>query len=99
MFIPKQFELLSQTIKVEEVENLGLEAGAIGRCYFDQNLIKIQKHNKAYPLPKDQRMKTYYHELAHMIMHSMQRHELRDDEAFIDMLGDLLWQHEKSKVK
>lgn len=99
MFIPKSYESISQTIKVIEVDDLGLEAGALGRCYFDQNLIKIQNNTKSFPLTKDQRLKTYYHEFVHMMFHAAQKPELRDDEALVDLVADLLYQHEKTKVK
>ena len=101
MFIPKQFELISQTIKVEEVENLVAENNAMGLTLLNQNKILLQKSTKAFPIPKDQQYKTFFHELSHCLVGAAQFHHLNDTEkeVFIDLLGDLLYQFEKTKVK
>jgi hypothetical protein len=39
---------------------------------------------------------TYYHEKIHYILFIMNRHDLRTDEAFVDMFAHLLYQSDKS---
>ena len=61
------------------------------------------KEQKIYINPKlsaeDIRNQCYHHELLHSIFFIMGRHDLREDEVFIDSLAHLLYQARKSEVK
>lgn len=94
--IPKQFELMGQTITVEWVDELQHDKDAYGTANFRDNKICIQKPNKHTPLPKDKLEHIFFHELAHWILNTMGQSELMLDEVFVDNMGGLLYQAIKS---
>jgi len=94
--IPKQFELMGQTVYVEWVDDLQHDKDAFGTANFRDNKICLQRPTKTQPLPKDKMEHIFFHELAHWIMHTMGQQDLMVDEVFIDNLGGLLYQSIKT---
>lgn len=101
--IPKEFELLGRTIKVEW-DNDGLnEKELYGQANYRKNVIVISDlcciDGKMKKLPQDNVNEIYFHELVHFILNGI-RHELNDDEKFVGDFSCLLHQAFKtSKYK
>lgn len=96
MIIPKQFQLLGQTIVVEWDDSLAHTMDALGTTHPRENKIKLQKPNKGWGVPAEKLEHTYYHELVHWILLSMSQTELFQDEVFVDTFAGLLHQAIKS---
>ena len=94
--IPKQFELLGQTVAVEFTEDLQHDKDAYGAANFRSNKIQLQRSSKHVPLTADKLEHVFFHELAHYLMYVMGQDELMANEPFIDMMGGLMYQAIKS---
>jgi len=94
--IPKQFELMGQTINVAFTDDLQHDKDAYGTANFRDNKICIQKSTKHAPLPKDKLEHIFFHEVAHWVLSSMGEEELMLNEKFVDSLGGLFYQAIKS---
>ncbi len=92
----KTFKLLGHKIKVSYVKRIMLPDGSTpyGVYYSEQNKIVVATHspNNNEPLPEEFIRHTFFHELSHAMMLLMNRHELYQDECFVDNLGGLLAQ-------
>jgi len=95
--IPKSFELLSNTIKVKYSSKLQQEKGAIGQSNFAENQLVIQKDTPASPISSDCQYHTYWHEVVHFLFYSAGEPELCANEKLVDLLGNLLAQHERTR--
>lgn len=84
--IPKKFNLMGQTIRVEVVDDLMGDDGAYGR--FLDNTNKIQIAGNIY---SEKAQHTFCHELMHACLTALS-HELNDDEQFVDQMGHLIHQ-------
>lgn len=91
--VPKQFELAGFQYKVLFKPDLQ-KTGAHGATYYDSGEVWLD----ANLVPEDLKGITFYHELFHAIFHTVGRDDLRNDEALVDLMGNLMWQFEKSKV-
>lgn len=91
--IPKEIQLGGQTIKITVMKDLS-RGGAHGMCRYDDCEIWFDDNIK----PEDLKGITYYHELMHFILHTLGKDALRDDEGFVDSVGNLLWQAHKTAV-
>ena len=89
--IPTEIELAGQTFKIAMDPSLRQISGCCGQTHFDEGMIIIDPG-----LRGDTKAVTYFHELTHAILHTMGATDLNKDEAFVDMLGNLLWQSFKS---
>jgi predicted SprT family Zn-dependent metalloprotease len=90
MSFPKSFDIMGNTIKIKYYKKLK----DLGQFHPEKGLIKILKHDG---ISYDQVMTTIYHELAHVIMYNMNIENLYKDEQFIDILGNLIYQFDKTK--
>ena len=97
----KSFSLMGHLIKVFHVKRITAPDGShpYGICYVEQNKIEIATHSPSNGerLPDDFLNHTFHHELGHMLMALMSRHDLFADETFIDQLGGLLAQYDSTK--
>lgn len=97
----KSFRLMGHLIKVNYVKRIIAPDGShpYGICYVEQNKIEIATHSPSAgdKLPDDFLSHTFHHELAHMLMALMNRHDLFADENFVDGLGGLLAQYDSTK--
>ena len=89
--LPKSLEVGGITITVIEDPNLYETHGAYGMMDMDRGKLLIEKS-----LVGDTRAITYHHELVHMILNTLGRTELNEDEAFVDSVANLLWQANKT---
>ena len=91
--IPKSIELAGITWKITRNDN---KDGTFGHCCFLTNTINVRKKVEGKRLTRDQELHTFYHELAHATTYTMGREDLCADESFIDLIGNLNYQAEKS---
>jgi hypothetical protein len=89
--IPKRFSLLGQTIDVELVDHLSGLNGTLGEARTFQNNIMLQKNVDGMPLPESQRVKIFWHEALHIILHNMGLNEEASDEKFVDLMAGMIY--------
>ena len=97
MKLAKTFEIISQKIRVQYVDDLVMTHDALGQSRFAQNLILIQANTKTFKVTKESQEHTYYHEMAHFVLYYMGEMELCHNEKFVDLLGNILLQIDKTK--
>ena len=97
MKIPKSVEIISQKINVTHRPNLITTSEAIGKAIFAENKIYIQQDTNTFKISKDAQEHAYYHELSHFILYYMGEMELCNNEKFVDLLGNILLQIDKTK--
>ena len=100
--IPKSFQLLGHTYKVEISDKLYEDEQLYGDCDVEKKLIRIQSTgpvNRVYPKTKkveviditeQDLLETFYHELVHAILYSMGEEKLFCDEKFVGLMGRCL---------
>lgn len=87
MKVPKTFRLLGSTYTVHLVPaDKWTEADAVGYILPQSFEVYIRAGDRQLEVA------TFFHELAHAIMHAMGKDKLYKDEAFIDLLGALFHQ-------
>lgn len=90
--IPNTFKLLGQTYKVEYNNDKCDGASAYGLASFSENTIYLATEVNNKPIAQDAIEHTFFHELTHMILHSMGKEKLNADEKFVDLFGGMLHQ-------
>lgn len=92
--IPEQFELFHRTWKVRKLTRKQ-EASYRGLCDPNHGIIYLQRD-----LHPDELLQTFFHELGHALMFSLEYEFETDEEeeAFVDSVGGLLAQFMKSQV-
>jgi len=91
MKIPKNFKLRGQTYKVALKDIIETE-GAVGTARFLTNKIELQKTHFGEKISTSQVESTFWHEAAHIILFSMDEHELNENEKFVNQLGVTLYE-------
>lgn len=94
--IPKSFDLLGNTISIFIREDIETE-GAVGLSTFLENRIDIRVRCHGKDVHRDQVRHTFFHELGHFLMMTMNDQERNESEGWIDMLGGLMHQYDKTK--
>jgi len=92
MKIPKQFNLLGQTITVEMVEDLIQEDDIQGEAHYRFNRIKLQKNVKGQKRQNTQVEASFCHELVHFILEAMREEKPNNDGKFVTVFARLLFQ-------
>lgn len=90
MKIPKTFQLMGKTIKVEFSDLLLTDhniTGAQKGCK-----ILVQRDSNQTGLGPQEIEHTFLHELVHCILNAMNEDELRKNEKFVDIFSGLLQQ-------
>jgi len=95
--IPKRFEIISQEIEVEFVDDLVLYQQSLGQARFNENKIIIQKSTPSYPIADGQLKHTFCHEVVHKWFNAMGETELCANEQLVDVMGNLLLQFLNTK--
>jgi len=97
----KKFSLFGHNITVNYTKLINAPDGThpYGICYVEKNLIEVATHSPSLhcPLHADFITQTFFHELSHMYMALMGKHDLFADEMFVDQLGCLMAQFEATK--
>jgi len=97
IFIPKEFRLNGKKITVEFDNEYCEDEGYLGEADFDLRLITLASKDGDKRLPKSEIDKTFYHELIHLILDAANRHQLKYNEDFVDAVGLLLYEFERTK--
>lgn len=95
--IPTKFKLKGKTITVEIDDNYCEENGMVGEADFTEKIITLCNKFKGKKITKAEKEKTYYHELVHMVLDSIDRHKLKYTEDFVEAFAQRLYEYEKSK--
>ena len=90
--IPKKFKLLGQTINVKFDNSLMFENNWLVVADYRKRIIGLQPDGKQNKIYNENLEHTYLHELTHWILHTMNEHELNQNEKFVDVFSGLLHQ-------
>lgn len=89
--IPKSIEVAGQEWVIELKDKILSDHNNFGMTIWKPSRIEIDSS-----LAGDDRGITYFHELMHVITKTIGRQDLNEDEGFIDLVGQLLWQSVKT---
>jgi hypothetical protein len=94
----KSFKLGSHNIKVQYKSNVIGPDGypVLGLSEFLNNRIYVATSFQGKAIAEEVVEHTLYHEVSHFMMYLMNKQELNQDEAFVDVLGGLIAQLVKS---
>lgn len=92
MIIPAQYELMGKTVTVKQVDCLVVNSDADGEHHPRLDEIQIQKNSLAWPRSDDQLGEAFWHEVTHSILDAMEEKKLNDNERFVTLFGNLLYQ-------
>ena len=95
--IPESFLLNGKKIKVTIDDDYLSSCKFVGEADFTHKEIILCDKYKGKKLPKSEKEKTYFHELVHMILDSMERHNLKYNEDFVEEFSQRLYEYEKTK--
>ena len=95
--IPTEFKLNGKKIVVEFDDEYCKDEGCLGMADFDLKIITLTSKGEDKKLPKAEVDKTFYHELMHLILDAANRHQLKWNEDFVDTVGLLLYEFERTK--
>ena len=87
MIIPEELCIGGQSIKVSVVDNL---EGKLGQCCTGAGYIKIADHFNGEHQTHSSNVNTFYHELVHIILDTMGRDDLSQDEIFVSSFSSFL---------
>lgn len=93
--IPKTFQLGAQELHVVRPDSHP-DNNTLGQYTPMSNEIMVCQKSQGILLHPTQQFQTYYHELVHAILFTM-NHDLWDNELFVDNFGQFLAQHEITK--
>ena len=97
IIIPREFKLNGKKITVEFDDDYCEDEGYLGEADFDLKLITLTKKDGKKRLPKQEIDTTFFHELTHLILDAANRHQLKYNEDFVDAVGLLLYEYERTK--
>ena len=95
--IPSAFKLNGEPYRVIIDDDYCTDDSIYGEADFTQRLITICGRYNGKVLKKSLKEKTFFHELVHQILHSMDKEELKYDEDFVEAFAQRLYEYEKSK--
>ena len=98
IIIPESFKLNKKTIRVIVDDHYCTENGFVGEADFTEKVITLCDKYAGKRIKKPEKEKTYYHELIHMILDSMGKHNLKYNEGFVEEFAQRLYEYEKTKV-
>jgi hypothetical protein len=97
ILIPERFSLNGKKIKVTIDDDYLSENKLLGEADFTEKEIILCNTYKGSKISKCEKEKIYFHELVHMILDSMARHNLKYNEDFVDEFSARLYEYEKTK--
>lgn len=93
-YIPKSFELGGIEWKVKHGSHNS--EGNFGHTDIMKSEVIVKSKYNGKEFCKQQQEQTFYHELSHTILITMNEHELNENEKFVDVLGQFIYQFMKS---
>jgi hypothetical protein len=97
IIIPNEFVLNNKKIIVEFNNEYCKDAKAWGLADFEDHTIFLTTMSHSKRLKKSDIDKTFFHELAHMLLHSIGSNKLKWNEDFVEKLGIAIYQFERTK--
>lgn len=97
IIIPEKFRLDGEIYNVIIDDDYCNGDEVYGEADFSQRLITICSRYNGKALKKSLKEKTFFHELVHQILHSMNKDALKYDEDFVELFAQRLYEYEKSK--
>ncbi len=96
--IPKSFILFGELHKVKMLKQVD-RGKSVGEWDPNKNIIRLaQKDYEGLSRNPEAIEQTYYHELTHCLLEAISRHELSDDETFVDLMAKCLHQISKTAI-
>lgn len=89
--VPTSIQLGGSTINIQIVDN-PMETGNDAWVSMSDSRIRISKAKCGLPCSNDYIESSYYHELVHAILSTMDKKELNENEEFVEGFGNLLHQ-------
>lgn len=97
ILIPENFKLNGRLIRVIVDDDYCTGNKLAGEADFTEKVITLCDKYAGVKVGKAEKEKTYFHELVHMILDSMGKHQLKYNEAFVDEFALRLYEYEKTK--
>lgn len=98
LFIPSEFKLKGRTIIVEYDNEMCNDESYLGEADFTRKVITLCDRNlDMSKVSIAEQRKTFCHELMHMMLDACNRHKLKYNEDFVDEMGLLLYEFERTK--
>lgn len=97
IFIPSEFKLNNKKITVDFDNEYCDKEKLFGESDFTERTIVLCDKDKGNVLKKSDIDKTFYHELVHFLLDAMGKHKLKYDEDFVESLGLLIYEFERTK--
>lgn len=102
LVVPKTFELsrVKWEIKVKSDGEYSIDnvsRSLLGECNIDHTTINICLLSDKTPVKYDKVINTYYHELVHALLETLDRVDLTHDEVLVTGLGSLLMEYDLTK--
>ena len=98
IIIPEKFKLNKKVIRVMVDDDYCATNEFLGEADFTEKVITLCDKYEGKRIKKAEKEKTFYHELTHMILDSMKRHNLKYNEDFVEDFAQRLYEFEKTKV-
>lgn len=92
MYIPKEFKLFNQTIKVVYSRTLMDKKGFFAEWEYNKNRIILQQSTRKHPLTKEQIESSFIHEATHAFLDMAGYHKLSEDEKLVSTISNLIHQ-------
>lgn len=85
MKIPKQISILDQTYKIHFKDDFSHVSNYLGKIIYDENVIYLQTPDRFNTKNKIQSV--FWHEVVHGVLAALNRDDLNNDEAFVDLVA------------
>jgi hypothetical protein len=95
--IPEKFKQNGKTITVIIDDDYCNEEDIFGEADFTEKIITLCHIYKGKKLTKKTKELTYYHELIHLILDAIGRHNLKWNEDFVEEFAKKLYEYESTK--
>lgn len=95
--IPKSFELGGHKWSIKLDNNIDYESAAAGNCDYWNQTIKLADSISNKKINEEQLENTFYHELVHAILMTMDERDLNKNEKFVEQFSVFLHQFMKTK--
>jgi hypothetical protein len=92
MKIPKKVKIMGKIIDVEWDKELVEKSDSTGEAHYRFNKIVLQPNVKGYLRDQQEIDITFFHELIHFVLDSMEESDLRSNEKFVGLLSSMLYQ-------
>lgn len=96
--IPSQFKLNGKVVRIIIDDDYCMDNGMVGEADFTEKVITLCDKYCGKKIKKSEKEQTYFHELVHMILDSMARHNLKYNEEFVEEFSQRLYEYEKTKI-